>query len=59
MASWGQTPTHKLPEPQMTTESASCCLPPPVGLPIDIGVPGLIAAGLGIGIYFLRPKKRA
>ena len=31
--------------------------PPPPGLPIDFGAPGLIAAGLALGIYFIRFRK--
>jgi len=33
--------------------------PPPPGLPIDFGAPGLIAAGLALGIYFIRIRKNA
>ena len=54
--SWGQTKSHKMPEPQMVTSSGTP--PPPPGLPIDFGVPALIAGGLALGIYFLRPKNR-
>lgn len=31
--------------------------PPPPGLPIDLGISALIAAGLGLGIHQLRNKK--
>ena len=59
MISWGQSQHHKLPEPQMTTTDGGGAPPPPPppGLSIDLGAPGLIAAGLALGIYFLRPKK--
>jgi len=56
MISWGQPQVHKLPEPQMSVESDSSP-PPPPGLPIDFIVPGLIAGGLAIGIYYIRVKK--
>ncbi len=34
-------------------------VPPPPGLivPIDFGIPGVMAGGLVIGIYFLRNRK--
>jgi len=56
MISWGQSQSHKLPQPQMTAFNSPSA-PPPPGLPIDIGVPGLTAAGLALGIYFLRIRK--
>ena len=31
--------------------------PPPPGLPIDLGISALIAAGLGLGIHHIRNKK--
>jgi len=33
-------------------------VPPPPGLPIDSKLPYLLIAGLGLGIYFLRFKKK-
>ena len=51
--SYGQK-KHKLPEPQIVANSTP---PPPPGLPIDFGIPGAVAGGLLIGIYFLRNRK--
>jgi len=31
--------------------------PPPPGLPIDLGISALIAAGLGLGIHHIRNRK--
>jgi hypothetical protein len=47
---WAQD--HKLPEPQMNSGPGG---PPPHGLilPLDTNIFFLIAAGLGLGIYFL------
>jgi len=52
----GQTLSHKLPEPQMTTGSGN---PPPVGLelPINDNIYLLATAGFALGIYFLRIRK--
>ena len=48
---------HKLPPPEMTTSGSSPGVPPPPpGLPIDFGIPGVMAGGLLIGIYFLRNR---
>lgn len=50
--------SHQLPSPQMST-SDDTNNPPPPGLivPIDFGIPGVMAGGLIIGIYFLRNKR--
>ena len=56
MVLWSVTCTaqkNKLPPPEMSSTN----IPPPYGLPIDFGIPGVIAGGLIIGIYFLRNKK--
>jgi len=60
MFSWGQSQSHKLPQPQMmTTEDAGPGPPPPgLKLPIDGNIYLLATAGLALGIFFLRPKKR-
>lgn len=55
MISWGQS--HNLPEPQMTTESDDNPPPPGLILPIDDNIYLLAAAGLALGIYFLRIRK--
>lgn len=44
------------PQPAKASEGAP---PPPPGLPIDSNLPYLLIAGLGLGIYYLRPKKAA
>ncbi|HZJ35670.1 MAG TPA: hypothetical protein VFD29_03515 [Gillisia sp.] len=56
--SWGQSHSHKLPEPQMTTDDVSGEPPPPgLILPIDDNIYLLATAGLALGIYFLRIRK--
>jgi hypothetical protein len=53
---WGQSQTHKLPEPQMTTEGDN--VPPPgLVVPIDDHIYLLATAGLALGFYFLRIRK--
>ena len=42
-----------LPPPQM---QSGVGIPPPPGLPIDFGIPGVMAGGVLIGIYFLRNR---
>jgi len=34
-------------------------VPPPPGLPLDSKIPFLIIAGLGLGIYYVRSRKKA
>ncbi|MEP6261229.1 MAG: hypothetical protein ABJ092_06600 [Gillisia sp.] len=42
----------------MSTENDGKAPPPPgLVVPIDFGIPGVMAGGLVIGIYFLRNKK--
>jgi len=56
MISWGQISSHKLPEPQMTTEGDN--VPPPgLVVPIDDHIYLLATAGLALGFYFLRIRK--
>jgi hypothetical protein len=57
MISWGQSQSHKLPQPQMTTEDDCCSPPPGLKLPIDDNIYLLATAGFGLGIYFLRIRK--
>ena len=58
MITWGQAQSHKLPQPQMTTESVSGEPPPPgLILPIDDNIYLLATAGFVLGIYFLRIRK--
>lgn len=51
--------SHKLPAPKMASDVDALGVPPPPGLkvPIDLGIPGVMAGGLFIGIYFLRNRK--
>ncbi len=54
--SYGQS--HNLPQPQMDSHDSGPGIPPPVGLPIDFGISALIAAGLGLGVFHLKNKKK-
>ena len=49
--------THSLPQPQMTADEACCSPPPGLVVPIDEQSSMLVLAGLGLGIYLLRPGK--
>ena len=54
---WGQAQSHKLPQPQMTTDDGGVVVPPGLKLPIDDNIYLLATAGFGLGIYFLRIRK--
>lgn len=50
--------SHNLPSPTSASDPEGVGIPPPPGLkvPIDFGIPGVMAGGLLIGIYFLRNR---
>jgi hypothetical protein len=57
MISWGQAQSHKLPQPQMSSDDGDNPPPPGLILPIDDNIYLLATAGFALGIYFLSIRK--